>query len=125
MKGVAGAVAPPAYRARVRRPPPLVAVAAETKCPRAADRRRPRRRRRGKARVRSRAPRGDRRATCLAEPGLALRGFEARPAGIRAILPYVDEFLPVHNVAPLTDISAALDPVRKRSARRPPPAAAA
>ena len=48
-------------------------------------------------------------------PLLRYEGFEARPAGIRAILPFVDEFLPVHNVASLTDISAALDPRRTRS----------
>jgi uncharacterized protein with von Willebrand factor type A (vWA) domain len=43
-------------------------------------------------------------------PLLRYAGFEARPAGIRAILPYVDDFLPVHNIASLRDISAALDP---------------
>ena len=51
-------------------------------------------------------------------PLLRYEGFEARPAGIRAILPYVDEFLPVHNVASLTDISAALDVRRVRAVRR-------
>ena len=35
-------------------------------------------------------------------PLLRYQGFEARPAGVRAMLPYVDEFLPVHNVASLT-----------------------
>ena len=45
-------------------------------------------------------------------PLLRYAGFEARPAGIRAILPYVDDFLPVHNIASLRDISAALDPRR-------------
>jgi hypothetical protein len=58
-------------------------------------------------------------------PLLRYAGFEARPAGIRAILPYVDDFLPVHNVASLRDISAALDPRRARRVRRPLPAAAA
>ena len=48
-------------------------------------------------------------------PLLRQEGFDARPAGIRAILPYVDEFLPVHNVASLNDISAALD--RPRASR--------
>ena len=52
-------------------------------------------------------------------PLLRYEGFEARPAGIRAILPYVDEFLPVHNVASLRGISEALDPARIRSAHRP------
>ncbi|MCC6194101.1 MAG: VWA domain-containing protein [Burkholderiales bacterium] len=58
-------------------------------------------------------------------PLLRYAGFEARPAGIRAILPYVDDFLPVHNVASLRDLAAALDPgrVRTRSVRRSSPAA--
>ncbi len=42
-------------------------------------------------------------------PLLRYAGFEARPAGIRAILPYVDAFLPVHNVASLRELAAALD----------------
>jgi uncharacterized protein with von Willebrand factor type A (vWA) domain len=58
-------------------------------------------------------------------PLLRYAGFEARPAGIRAILPYVDEFLPVHNVASLTDISAALDARRARTIRSSPRVAAA
>ncbi|HQR12545.1 MAG TPA: VWA domain-containing protein [Casimicrobiaceae bacterium] len=41
-------------------------------------------------------------------PLLRYAGFEARPAGIRAILPHVDDFLPVHNVASLTALAAAL-----------------
>jgi uncharacterized protein with von Willebrand factor type A (vWA) domain len=47
-------------------------------------------------------------------PLLRYAGFEARPAGIRAILPYVDEFLPVHNVASLRELADALDTRRKR-----------
>ncbi|HSB25041.1 MAG TPA: VWA domain-containing protein, partial [Burkholderiaceae bacterium] len=31
-------------------------------------------------------------------PLLRFEGFEARPAGIRAMLPHVDRFLPVHNL---------------------------
>ena len=31
-------------------------------------------------------------------PLLRYEGFEARPAGIRAMLPHVDDFLPVHNL---------------------------
>jgi hypothetical protein len=42
-------------------------------------------------------------------PLLRYAGFEARPAGIRAILPYVDDFMPVHNVASLRDLAAALE----------------
>jgi uncharacterized protein with von Willebrand factor type A (vWA) domain len=55
-------------------------------------------------------------------PLLRYAGFEARPAGIRAMLPYVDDFLPVHNVASLRELSAALDP--RRAVRRPLPARA-
>jgi uncharacterized protein with von Willebrand factor type A (vWA) domain len=51
-------------------------------------------------------------------PLLRYPGFEARPAGIRAILPYVDDFLPVHNMASLRDLSAALDPRRVRAVTR-------
>ncbi len=51
-------------------------------------------------------------------PLLRYEGFEARPAGIRAMLPHVDDFLPVHNLESLTDLAAALDrpPVRGRGA---------
>ena len=41
-------------------------------------------------------------------PLLRYSGFEARPAGIRAMLPYVDAFLPVHNLQSLTDVAKAL-----------------
>ena len=50
-------------------------------------------------------------------PLLRYAGFEARPAGIRAILPFVDEFLPVHNVASLRDLAAAFDTTRARRRR--------
>jgi uncharacterized protein with von Willebrand factor type A (vWA) domain len=42
-------------------------------------------------------------------PLLRFAGFEARPAGVRAMLPHVDEFLPVHNVASLIDLARALE----------------
>ena len=42
-------------------------------------------------------------------PLLRYEGFEARPAGVRAMLPHVDEFMPVHNVASLLDLSRALE----------------
>ena len=42
-------------------------------------------------------------------PLLRYEGFEARPAGIRAMLPHVDDFLPVHNLESLTELAAALD----------------
>ena len=48
-------------------------------------------------------------------PLLRYAGFEARPAGIRALLPYVDDFLPVHNLeASLTDLAQG---ARARPAR--------
>jgi len=56
-------------------------------------------------------------------PLLRYAGFEARPAGIRTMLPYVDDFLPVHNVASLRELAAALDP-RRAGIRRPLPARA-
>jgi uncharacterized protein with von Willebrand factor type A (vWA) domain len=42
-------------------------------------------------------------------PLLRYEGFEARPAGVRAMLPHVDEFMPVHNVASLLDLARALE----------------
>jgi hypothetical protein len=41
-------------------------------------------------------------------PLLRYAGFEARPAGIRALLPHVDDFLPVHNLTSLRELAAAL-----------------
>jgi uncharacterized protein with von Willebrand factor type A (vWA) domain len=41
-------------------------------------------------------------------PLLRYAGFEARPAGIRAILPHVDDFLPAHNLDTLTSLAHAL-----------------
>ncbi len=40
-------------------------------------------------------------------PLLRYEGFEARPAGIRAMLPFVDDFLPVHNLQSLRELAAA------------------
>ena len=49
-------------------------------------------------------------------PLLRYEGFEARPAGIRAMLPHVDDFLPVHNLETLTGLAAALArPPRSRA----------
>ncbi|HXZ54084.1 MAG TPA: VWA domain-containing protein [Burkholderiales bacterium] len=42
-------------------------------------------------------------------PLLRYEGFEARPAGVRAMLPHVDEFMPVHNVASLIELARALE----------------
>ena len=41
-------------------------------------------------------------------PLLRYPGFEARPAGIRAMRPYVDEFLPAHNVESLAHLARVL-----------------
>ena len=42
-------------------------------------------------------------------PLLRYREFEAKPAGIKAMLPHVDAFLPVHNLQSLEELSAALE----------------
>jgi len=42
-------------------------------------------------------------------PLLRYPGFEAKPAGIKAMLPHVDEFLPVHNLQSLMDLKRALE----------------
>ncbi|WP_395447180.1 VWA domain-containing protein [Aminobacter sp. UC22_36] len=41
-------------------------------------------------------------------PLLRFDGFEARARGVRAMLPYVDEFRPVHNLDALGDLCASL-----------------
>jgi uncharacterized protein with von Willebrand factor type A (vWA) domain len=41
-------------------------------------------------------------------PLLRYEGFEPRAAGVRALLPHVDRFLPVHNLASLEDLGRAL-----------------
>jgi uncharacterized protein with von Willebrand factor type A (vWA) domain len=57
-------------------------------------------------------------------PLLRYADFEARPAGVRAMLPWVDEFRPVHNLASLQALTDALTgPVaapRGRQRSRPP-----
>jgi uncharacterized protein with von Willebrand factor type A (vWA) domain len=50
-------------------------------------------------------------------PLLRFDGFEPRAAGVRALLPNVDRFLPVHNLACLADLAVAL---RKPAPRRRP-----
>lgn len=47
-------------------------------------------------------------------PLLRFEGFEARAAGIRAMLRHVDEFRPVHNLESLSDLAAALSGARGR-----------
>ena len=52
-------------------------------------------------------------------PLLRYEKFEARPAGVRAILPHVDLFLPVHNLKSLVDLAHTLSGpmVRKQEQR--------
>ena len=48
-------------------------------------------------------------------PLLRFEGFEPRPAGVRAMLPHVDAFLPAHNIESLVDVASALaDATRQR-----------
>jgi uncharacterized protein with von Willebrand factor type A (vWA) domain len=56
-------------------------------------------------------------------PLLRYAGFEARPAGIRALLPHVDDFLPVHNLASLRELAAALSRPPSRGSHDMPMAA--
>ena len=44
----------------------------------------------------------------------AIEGFEARASGIRAMLPHVDSFRPIHNLAAMADLCAALSPDAER-----------
>jgi uncharacterized protein with von Willebrand factor type A (vWA) domain len=41
-------------------------------------------------------------------PLLRYERFEAKPAGVRAMLPHVDLFLPVHNLKSLVDLAHTL-----------------
>ena len=41
-------------------------------------------------------------------PLLRFNGFEPRAAGVRALLPHVDRFLPMHNLTSLADLGRAL-----------------
>jgi uncharacterized protein len=48
-------------------------------------------------------------------PLLRYERFEARPAGVRAMLPHVDLFLPVHNLKSLVDLARTLStPIKER-----------
>jgi len=52
-------------------------------------------------------------------PLLRYDKFEARPAGVRAMLPHVDLFLPVHNLDSLLDLAKALGgPLTRRQETR-------
>lgn len=48
------------------------------------------------------------RALIWLNPLLRYDGFEPRAAGVRAILPHVDAFVPVHNLDAISDLAAAL-----------------
>jgi uncharacterized protein with von Willebrand factor type A (vWA) domain len=50
-------------------------------------------------------------------PLLRYEGFEPRPAGVRAMLPHVDAFLPAHNVESLVDLARALSTAPQRVTR--------
>jgi uncharacterized protein with von Willebrand factor type A (vWA) domain len=54
-------------------------------------------------------------------PLLRFHGFEPRAAGVRALLPHVDRFLPVHNLQSLDDLAVAMaqSPRNRPSARAP------
>ena len=51
-------------------------------------------------------------------PLLRFEGFEPRAGGIRALLPNVDRFLPVHNLRSLADLAVALRAAPARRERR-------
>jgi len=52
-------------------------------------------------------------------PLLRYEKFEARPAGVRAMLPHVDLFLPVHNLKSLVDLARTLSaPMRRTGQER-------
>jgi uncharacterized protein with von Willebrand factor type A (vWA) domain len=50
-------------------------------------------------------------------PLLRYDKFEARPAGVRAMLPHVDLFLPVHNLKSLVDLAQAINQPIPRKAQ--------
>jgi len=51
-------------------------------------------------------------------PLLRYEGFEPRAGGVRALLPYVDAFLPVHNLDSLQDLAAQLTARSMQGRRR-------
>ncbi|WP_296575921.1 VWA domain-containing protein [Phreatobacter sp.] len=70
------------------------------------------------ARAADRLHRSCRRLVWL-NPLLRFDGFEARAQGIRALLPHVDEFRTIHNVAAVAELVAALDARRPDQAHDP------
>lgn len=55
-------------------------------------------------------------------PLLRYAQFEARPAGVKAMLPHVDAFLPVHNLQSLTELATVLSEGSRGPDMRAPPA---
>jgi uncharacterized protein with von Willebrand factor type A (vWA) domain len=51
-------------------------------------------------------------------PLLRYEGFEARPFGVRAMLPHVDAFLPGHNIKSLIDLAAVMSQPPQRTRAR-------
>jgi uncharacterized protein with von Willebrand factor type A (vWA) domain len=51
-------------------------------------------------------------------PLLRYEKFEARPAGVRAMLPHVDRFLPVHNLKSLVELAHAISQPAPRHVER-------
>jgi len=62
------------------------------------------------------------RASCASllwlNPLLRFSGFEPRAAGIRTMLPYVDQFLPAHNLASLADLGRVFRALPRAGSRR-------
>jgi uncharacterized protein with von Willebrand factor type A (vWA) domain len=54
-------------------------------------------------------------------PLLRYSGFEPRAAGVRAIMPHVDEFRPVHNLESLEDLAIALARPGHDNSKNPSP----
>jgi uncharacterized protein with von Willebrand factor type A (vWA) domain len=55
-------------------------------------------------------------------PLLRFKDFEPRAAGVRAMLPHVDRFLPAHNLDSLDQLVSVLGQARRPDRVRPPPA---
>lgn len=52
-------------------------------------------------------------------PLLRFSAFEAKASGIRTMLPYVDEFRPIHNLASMADLCVALSDARSDASTDP------
>ena len=51
-------------------------------------------------------------------PLLRFDAFEAKAIGLRAMLPHVDEFRPIHNLGSMAALCRALSPARDRAGAR-------